>query len=133
MLVLVLIEENSIANLVLKELREADIIVFRYRDPLRVVDCITELVPDALVVRQKDFPLHAPMLAAMIRFYKPLQSCKLILIGEGESSLAACSFIKEASLSEKASGICSALLGPNYAGAHKGSRLVARAQRMVRD
>lgn len=133
MLVLVLIEENSIAELVLKALREADVTAFRYRDPLRVVDCIAELAPDILVVRQKDFPLHAPMLAAMIRFYKPLQRCKVILLGEGEPSFPGCAFVGEASLSEKPSGICSALLGPNYAGPHRGSRLVARAQRMMKE
>ncbi len=133
MRVLLLIEENSIANALLKALDEADVSVFRSRDPMRMVDCIADLAPDILVVRQKDFPLHAQLFAAMVRFYKPLQRCKVIIVGEGEPSFPGCSFIGEASLSEKSSAICSTLLGPNYAGPHRGSRLVARAQRMMKE
>jgi hypothetical protein len=133
MLALVLIEENTIANLILKELREADITVFRYRDPLRVVDCVRELEPDAILVRQKDFPLHAQMLAAMVRFSKPLQRCKFILIGEGEPAPPSYALIEERSLSEKRSSVCAVLLGPHYDSAPKGSRLVARAQRIMKE
>jgi hypothetical protein len=133
MLVLLLIEENSIADLVLKELRGADVNVVHYRDPLRVLDYISEFEADALIVRQKDFPLHAQILAAMIRFYKPLQRCKMIVLGKDAPSFPSCTFIVEELFTKDPSMISSVLFGPNHANAHHGSRLVARAQRMVRD
>jgi len=133
MLVLLLIEDDTIADIVLKELRETDVTAIRYRDPLRVLDYITELEPNALVVRQKDFPLHAQMLAALLRFYKPLRHCRMLVLGKSDPSSPSCIFMEEDAVLKDSSLILSALPGAPHASPHRGSRLVAKAQRMVRD
>jgi hypothetical protein len=132
MLVLLLIEENSIADIVLKELRDADVSVIRYRDPLRVLDYIAELAPDALIVRQKDFPLHAQLLAVLIRFYKPLQRCKMIVVGKEYPAFSSSVFIEEEALSKSPSLLFAEFSGLMHA-PRRGSRLVAKAQRMMKE
>ncbi|MEN6297326.1 MAG: hypothetical protein ABFC92_05175 [Rectinema sp.] len=133
MLVLLLIEENSIANLVLKALHDSEVNALRYRDPLRVLDYIAELEPDAVIVRQKDFPLHEQLLAALIQFYKPLQRCKMIVLGKEDAPFSSCTFIKEEAFLKDPSLLLAAFSGATHVSLHGGSRLVAKAQRMVKE
>lgn len=133
MIVLQLIEENSLANLVFKELSTLNTTVIRYRDPVRVLDSIAELKPGAVVMRQKDFPLHAQLLTALLKFYTPLQHCKMIILGNDERPFPSCSFVRETLFLKDPSILLNEFADIPHTSSHRGSRLVAKAQRMVKE
>lgn len=131
MLVLILIEDTLVADLVLRDLQESGISALSYRDPIKVIDHVAEIKPDAIIIRQKDFPLHTPLIAAMVRFSESLQHCRIIVIGDKVPSFMQCSQIIEEKLQKDATSIAPLI----FSGAisHRGSRLVAKAQRMVKE
>ncbi|HAL94278.1 MAG TPA: hypothetical protein PLS88_01075 [Rectinema sp.] len=132
MLVLVLIEEKSIANVVLRQLNHKDIASIAYRDPLRVLDHLTELNPEAVIIRGKDFPLHQQLLAALVRFYAPLKGCKMIVLGRGIPDFPPCICIAEEQFLREPSIITNEILKTHHIDSKTGSRLVAKAQRTMK-
>ncbi|OQB94667.1 MAG: hypothetical protein BWX81_02379 [Spirochaetes bacterium ADurb.Bin110] len=132
MLVLVLIEETSIADVVLRQLHQKGIASIAYRDPLRALDHLTDLNPEAVIIRGKDFPLHQQLLAALVRFYVPLNRCKMIVLGRGIPDFPPCTCIAEEQFLREPSLITNEILKPHHIDSKTGSRLVAKAQRTMK-
>lgn len=133
MLVLLVIEDSVVTDLVLKDLQESGISAISYRDPIKAIDHIAEIKPDALIIRQKDFPLHTPLIAAMVHFSQSLQHCKIIVIGDTLPSFVQCSQITEETLQKASTSIAQLVFSGPVSHGHRGSRLVAKAQRMVKE
>jgi len=110
-----------------------DICTIRFRDPLRLLDAMQELRPDILVIRRRDFPLHAQMVVGFVRFYQALSSCKVLVIGSSETALKQTTNIAEDQFLRDPSTLASAALGASRSSAHRGSRLVAKAQRIMKE
>jgi len=132
MLVLVLIEQTSIADLVLRQLRQKSIASIAYRDPLRLLDHLAELNPEAVIIRGKDFPLHQQLLAALIRYYVPLNHCKMIVLGRGIPAFPPCACIVEEQFLKDPSLLTNDLSKTLRIDSRTGSRLVAKAQRTMK-
>lgn len=133
MLALFLIEEDSIADLALKTLMAGEIDTIRFRDPLRLLDAVQELRPDALIIRRRDFPLHAQMVAGFVRYYRPLTRCKMIWLSDDADASGQATALIEKHFLKNPSLLTTSILGTEHAIAHRGSRLVAKAQRMMKE
>ncbi len=133
MFALILIEDTSVADLVLRDLQESGISAISYRDPIKVIDHIAEIKPDVLIIRQKDFPLHIPLIAAMVRFSESLQHCSIVVIGDEVPSFMQCWQITEEKLQKDAGSLARLVFSGAVSPGHRGSRLVAKAQRMVKE
>lgn len=81
MLVAILAEDDVFARSVAQRLRLLRHIAIRYRDPVKLLDNLPELGPDALVVRERDYPVHWKVLAAALPRLAPARSARLILAG----------------------------------------------------
>jgi len=84
MTVVVLSEDQSIARAVQDECTRINIVPLRFRDPLRLIDVLVELRPEAIILRQKDFPVHEQVIEGFLRFYPHLRHCALISIGKDQ-------------------------------------------------
>jgi|YelNatPaOPRAMG01_1025707.scaffolds.fasta_scaffold00531_36 hypothetical protein len=133
MFALVVIEDSSVADLVLRDLQENTVRTIIYHDPIKVIDNIAEIKPDVLIIRQKDFPLHAPLIASMVRFSESLQHCRIVIIGDEVPSLLQCWNITEEKLQQDAGSLARLIFnGAAPPGRHRGG-LAAKAQRMVKE
>jgi len=133
MLALILIDEKQIADDVIESLRANDIEAVRCRDPIRLIDSVAEMDPDVVIVRQIDFPLHTHMIAAYTRFYAPLQHCKIYALSDEPLDMPNAKPIAEKEFTEHRTIFPQLILGVPKNPSHKGSRLVARAQNMVKE
>lgn len=133
MLAIILIDERQIADDVIESLRANDIEAVRCRDPIRLIDSVAELDPDVVIVRQMDFPLHTHMIAAYTRFYAPLQHCKIYALGDEPLDIPNAKPIAEKEFAENRAILPQRILGLPINSSHRGSRLVARAQNMVKE
>ncbi len=133
MLTLLLIEEDTIADPAIKTLMAEDICTIRFRDPLRLLDAMQELHPDILVIRRRDFPLHAQMIIGFIRFYQALSRCKVLVFNTSSDALEQTTNIIEDQFLNDPSILLKGAIGTAHLPSHRGSRLVAKAQRIMRE
>jgi len=104
MIVVVLSEDQSVARAVQDELTRNNIVPLCFRDPLRLIDVLADLRPEAIILRQKDFPVHEQVIEGFLRFYPPLHHCALISIGrdqeqtEGYFSIDEAQFLRDPSI-----------------------------------
>jgi len=54
--------------------------VIRYRNPLKAIDNLDEIAPDAIVASALDFPRHWKIVADVVRAAKDRRSCPIILL-----------------------------------------------------
>lgn len=133
MLALLLIEEDAVADSAIATLMAEDIYTIRYRDPLRLLDALQELRPDALIIHRRDFPLHAQMIAGYARFCGPLSRCRTIVIGDGGDAPKQSTVLREELILQQPSSLLAGVRGAAHAPGHRGSRLVAKAQRIMKE
>ncbi len=63
-------------------LREHGIDLIHYRSPLKAMDNLSEISPDALIINAVDFPRHWKVIAQHIRWDKPEESVLLLLLAD---------------------------------------------------
>ncbi len=61
-------------------LEKYDFDLIHYRSPLKAMDNLTEISPDALIINAVDFPRHWKVISQHIRWDKPKESVVLILL-----------------------------------------------------
>ncbi len=67
-------------------LREHGIDLIHYRSPLKAMDNLSEISPDALIINAIDFPRHWKVIAQHIRWDKPQESVLLLLLTDDSFS-----------------------------------------------
>ena len=81
---LLLIESDRIADIVRFYLRPLGFETVRYRNPVKTIDNLEEIEPDAIVVSGRDFPRHWKVLAQTVRATKSKDECVIVLL-KGDS------------------------------------------------
>ena len=81
---LLLVESDRVADLVRFYLRPLGFETIRYRNPVKVMDNLEEIAPDAVVVSALDFPRHWKALSQDIRFSRGKEECVIVLL-KGEA------------------------------------------------
>jgi hypothetical protein len=81
---LLLIESDRIADIARFYLKPLGFEVIRYRNPVKAIDNIAEICPDALLISARDFPRHWKILAQMVRSEKAKDECVIVLL-KGEA------------------------------------------------
>jgi hypothetical protein len=81
---LLLIESDRIADIARFYLKPLGFEVIRYRNPVKAIDNLEELDPDAVVMSARDFPRHWKAMASAIRYDRDKNDCIIIILkGEG--------------------------------------------------
>jgi hypothetical protein len=81
---LLLIEGDRIADLARFYLRPLGFETIRYRNPVKAIDNLEEIEPDAIVISARDFPRHWKVIAQAVRADRPKDDCVLVLL-KGET------------------------------------------------
>jgi hypothetical protein len=81
---LLLIESDRIADIARFYLKPLGFEVIRYRNPVKAIDNLAEISPDALLVSARDFPRHWKILTGMLRAEKSKDECVIVLL-KGEA------------------------------------------------
>lgn len=77
---LIVVEDDAVADVVKLYLQPLGLDVIRYRDPLKALDNLDEISPDAVVMSARDFPRHWKPIVVGIRATKPKSACAIILL-----------------------------------------------------
>jgi hypothetical protein len=77
---LLLIESDRIADIASFYLRPLGFEAIRYRNPVKAIDNLEEIDPDALVISARDFPRHWKVLSQALRAYKAKDECVIVLL-----------------------------------------------------
>jgi hypothetical protein len=77
---LLLVENDRIAEIIRFYLRPLGFEVLRYRNPVKAVDNLDEIEPDAVVVSARDFPRHWKIVAQTIRAVHDKTECVIVLL-----------------------------------------------------
>ncbi len=81
---LLLVETDRIADIARFYLRPLGFETIRYRNPVKAIDNLEEIDPDAIVVSARDFPRHWKVLAQAVRAEKSKDECVILLL-KGEA------------------------------------------------
>jgi hypothetical protein len=81
---LLLIDSDRIADLAGFYMKPLGFESLRYRNPVKAIDNLEEIAPDAIVVSARDFPRHWKVLAQAVRFYSKKDECAIVLL-KGDS------------------------------------------------
>lgn len=77
---LLLIDNDRTADLASFYLRPLGFEPVRYRSPLKALDNLEEIQPDAVIISARDFPRHWKVMAASVRAEHSKEECVLILL-----------------------------------------------------
>ncbi|MBN2874657.1 MAG: PilZ domain-containing protein, partial [Spirochaetales bacterium] len=77
---LLVVEDDSVAEIVQYYLQPLGLDVIRYHDPLKALDNLDEILPDAVVMSARDFPRHWKTLVVNLRASRPKSACAIILL-----------------------------------------------------
>ncbi len=77
---LIVVEDDAVADVVRFYLQPLGLDVIRYRDPLKALDNIEEIMPDAVIMSARDFPRHWKAIVVGLRAARPKSACAIILL-----------------------------------------------------
>ncbi len=77
---LLLVENDRIAEIIRFYLRPLGFEVLRYRNPVKAIDNLDEIEPDAVVISARDFPRHWKIVAQAIRAVRDKTECVIVLL-----------------------------------------------------
>ncbi len=77
---LLLIENDSVADIARFYLKPLGFEAVRYRNPLKALDNLAEIEPDAIILSARDYPRHWKVIAATVRAERSKEECVLILL-----------------------------------------------------
>lgn len=77
---ILVVEDDGVAEIVRYNLRPLGLDIIRYRDPIKALDNLDEIVPDAVIMSARDFPRHWKTLVVDLRSARPKASCAIILL-----------------------------------------------------
>ncbi len=77
---LLLVETDRVADIARFYMRPLGFETIRYRNPVKAIDNLEEIGPDAVVVSARDFPRHWKTIAQAIRAERAKDDCVIILL-----------------------------------------------------
>lgn len=77
---LVIVEDDSVAEIVKYYLKPLGLDIIHYRDPIKALDNLEEIFPDAVIMSAKDFPRHWKAIVVDIRSSRPKSACAVVLL-----------------------------------------------------
>ncbi len=77
---LLILEDKELSKTLMLSLKSLGMSVLHYRDPIKALDNLPELDPDAVLISAVDYPRHWKPIAAAIRATKDRSSCMIVLI-----------------------------------------------------
>lgn len=77
---LLLIENDRAAEIIKFYLKPLGFEAIRYRNPLKALDNLEEIDPDAVILSARDYPRHWKIIAANVRAERNKEECVLILL-----------------------------------------------------
>jgi len=77
---LIIVEDDAVADIVRFYLQPLGLDVIHYRDPLKALDNLEEICPDAVVMSARDFPRHWKAIVVDLRAARPKSACAFILL-----------------------------------------------------
>lgn len=77
---LLIVENDEVAKLAAFYLRPLGLDAMRYRDPLKALDNLDEIDPDAVIISARDFPRHWKSIVVNLRSSRPKTECIVILL-----------------------------------------------------
>lgn len=91
MLAIILAEDDAFYRSVSHRTRLLKYEVLRYRDPVKLIDNLEELRPQAVIVHETDFPGHWEILAATVCCSDSLKGTRILVVsGKAGSSSVEC-------------------------------------------
>jgi len=77
---LLLVDNDRIADIARFYLRPLGFEAIRYRSPVKAIDNLDEIAPDAVIVSARDFPRHWKIVTSVIRSQRGKDDCVIILL-----------------------------------------------------
>lgn len=77
---LIIVEDDTVSELIKYYIKPLGLDIIHYRDPIKALDNLEEIQPDAVVMSAKDFPRHWKAIAVDIRASKLKTDCAIILL-----------------------------------------------------
>lgn len=77
---LLIIADDSIAGLAGFYLKPLGLDIIRYRDPLKALDNLEEIDPDAIVMSARDFPRHWKSIVVNVRSTRAKTACAIVIL-----------------------------------------------------
>ncbi|MCX7025634.1 MAG: PilZ domain-containing protein [Spirochaetes bacterium] len=77
---LIIVDSDSIFDLLLFYLKPLGFDLIRYRNPLKAIDNLEEISPEAVIMSAKDYPRHWKPLIQLIRCKSGKEKCVFILL-----------------------------------------------------
>lgn len=77
---LLILEDKELSKELIVSLKKLGMSIIHYRDPIKALDNLPELDPDAVIMSAIDFPRHWKPIAAAIRAVKDRNSCIIVLL-----------------------------------------------------
>jgi len=77
---LLVVEDDAIAEIVRFYIQPLGLDVIRYRDPIKALDNLDEIAPDAVIMSARDFPRHWKAIVVDIRASRPKAACAIVLL-----------------------------------------------------
>lgn len=77
---LLLIDDDRVADIARFYLKPLGFEAVRYRSPVKAIDNLEEIAPDAVIVSAKDFPRHWKIISRVIRFKRSKEECVIVLL-----------------------------------------------------
>jgi len=77
---LLIIESDRIADIARFYMKPLGFEAMRYRNPVKAIDNLEEIAPDAVVISARDFPRHWKIVAQVIRAERDKGDCVIVLL-----------------------------------------------------
>jgi hypothetical protein len=77
---LLLIESDRVADIARFYLKPLGFEAIHYRNPVKAIDNLVEVDPDAIVISARDFPRHWKIITQMLRAEKDKDECVIVLL-----------------------------------------------------
>jgi hypothetical protein len=77
---LLVVEDDDVAEMVRCNVQPLGLDIIHYRDPIKALDNLDEILPDAVIMSARDYPRHWKTIVVDIRASRPKAACVIILL-----------------------------------------------------
>ena len=77
---LLVVEDDDVAEMVRCNIQPLGLDIIHYRDPIKALDNLDEIAPDAVIMSARDYPRHWKTIVVDIRAARPKAACAIILL-----------------------------------------------------
>jgi hypothetical protein len=77
---LLVVEDDDLAEMVRCNVQPLGLDIIHYRDPIKALDNLDEIAPDAVIMSARDYPRHWKTIVVDIRAARPKAACAIILL-----------------------------------------------------